>query len=260
MGDGKTIKLRPRIRESEVASAIPAIPLKNIEAFLIDSRVMALDELKKAPYIVAGSDRRIIMGRGDTIYGRAKGKVWLDSYPEYGVYRMGGAYIDPKTSEVLGHEARRIGSTRVLATNKNIATMRVLQSKLDIRVDDKLLFNEQRAVQSIFYPQPAPAGADGTIIHIFDTISFGARNSVVVINRGLREKVEVGQVYSIMQAGEVVRDQTAGDAITLPPTHAGLLIVFRVFEKVSYGLIMRSTRQIANGDGVSAPRPDVVVE
>ncbi len=260
MPDGKTVKLRPRIRESAVASAIPAIPLKNIEAFLVDSRVMTLDELDKAPYIVAGSEKRIVMGRGDTIYARSRAEPWSENFPEYGVYRAGGAYVDPQTGEVLGQEARKIGSTSILAVDKNIATMRVLESASDLRVDDKLLFNDQRTIQSIFYPQPAPEGIEGEIIHIFGTIGFGARNDVVVINRGTREKIAVGQVFSIMQTGEVVRDRVAGDAVKLPPINAGLMIVFRTFDKVSYGLIMKSTRQIAKGDGVRSPRIDIGIE
>lgn len=260
MADGKTVKLRPRIRESVMASAIPAIPLKNIETFLIDSRVMELDELNKAPYLIAGSEKRIIMGRGDTVYGRSRMKAWSETSPEYGVYRVGAAYVDPITNEVLGQEARKIGSARILVVDKDIATMRVLESELDLRVDDKLLHNDQRTVQSIFYPQPAPDGLTGRIIHIFGTIGFGARYDVAVINRGTREKVAAGHVFAIMQAGELVQDQAAGDAVRLPPTRAGLMIIFRTFDKVSYGLIMKSTRQIAKGDIVEPPRIDIAID
>lgn len=255
--DANTVKLRPRIREMPVAASIPAIPLKNIESFLNESRVVTLDELNKAPYIVAGPERHIVMGRGDTVYARSRERQWTHAYPEYGIYRAGGPYIDPVTGEVLGYEAKEIGSTRVLATDASIATLKVLTSEEDIRVDDKLLYTDQRKVQSIFYPRQPPEGVKGEIIHIFGSIGFAARNDVVVINKGLREKVDVGHVFAIMQKGEKVRDRVVGDTVTLPTTRAGLLIVFRAFDKVSYGLITRSTRQIGKGDIIEAPRIDI---
>lgn len=255
--DAQTVKLHPRIREMPVAASIPAIPLKNIEAFLNGSRVVSLAELKAAPYIVAGPERRIVMGRDDTVYARSRDGNWTHAYPEYGIYRAGSAYVDPVTGEVLGYEAKEIGSTRVLATDGGIATLKVLTSAEDMRIDDRLLYTDQRKVQSIFYPRPSPDGVVGQIIHIFGSIGFAARNDVVVINKGLRDKVDAGQVFAIMQKGEIVRDRTAGDTITLPATRTGLLIVFRAFDKVSYALITRSTRQIGKGDLVQQPRIDI---
>ncbi len=256
--DGNTVKLKPRIREMPVASAIPAIPLKNIEAFLNDSRVVAIEELNAAPYVVAGPERRIVMGLGDKIYARSQTGDWNDNYPEYGVYRAAGKpYLDPVTGEVLGYEAKKIGATRILETEGDIATMSVLASDQELLVDDRLMYDDQRKVQSIFYPQPAPDGVEGQIIHIFNTIGFGARNDVIVINKGTREAVNAGHVFAIMQKGETVRDRRKGDAVTLPSTRVGLAVVFRSFDKVSYALVTRSTRPIKRGDLLQQPRIDI---
>lgn len=256
MADGSTVKLRPRMRELPLSAAIPAIPLKNIETFLVDSRVVSIEELKKAPYIVAGADKRVMVGSGDTAYARTQLNDWEQAFPEYGIYRQGGSYVDPVTKELLGHEARRIGIVRLTDSNKDIATLRVLSASEDLRVDDKLLTTDQRKVQSMFYPRPAPDDVSGQVIHIFGSIGYGARNDVVAINRGSREKIETGHVFAVLQKGESVRDRSRGDIVDLPPVEAGLLVVFRVFEKVSYALVVKSTRPIVAKDLVRAPRID----
>lgn len=254
MPDGKTVKLHPRMREMPFNSAIPAIPMKSIEAFLTDSRVVSLDELKKAPYVVAGADKRVLMGRGDTLYARDQSGKWADAFPEYGIYRQGAALVDPDTRELLGYEAKKVGSVRVLESNHDIATMRVLTSSEDIRLQDRLLGTDQRPVQSMFYPRPAPDGVEGRVLEIFGSLGFGARNDVIVVNKGQRDKVEPGVVFSVMQNGGQVRDSAKGDLVNLPPVTAAQAIVFRSFDRVSYALIMRSSRTVSKGDLVKPPR------
>ncbi len=255
--DGNTVKLRPRIRESELATAIPAIPLRSIEVLLNDSRVTTLDELKKASYVVAGPDRRVIMGNDDTMYARSTTRKWDEAFPEFGVFRQGNAYLDPVTKEILGYEAKKVGTARVLETDGPIATMRVLKANEDIRINDRLLLNEQLKVQSVYYPRSAPAGLDATIIHIFGTIGYAGRGDVLVLNKGMRDKVDVGHVFAVLQKGETVRDRLAGDAVQLPPTRAGLAIIFRSFDKVAYALVTRSRSAIRVGDLLAPPRIDI---
>lgn len=255
--DANTLKLRPRIRDTEVASAIPAIPLRSIEVFLDDSRVVDLEDLRKAPYVIAGPERRVIMGNGDTLYARATTPKWTETYPEFGVFRQGKPYIDPRSKEILGYEAKKIGTARVLDNQTNVATLRVLAADEDIRIDDRLLLSEQRAIQSVFYPKEGPADINAEIIHIFGSIGYAGLNDVIVINKGKREKVDVGHVFSVLQTGEIVRDRRQGDNVKLPPRRVGLAIVFRSFDKTAFALITRSTAAIRVGDTFGQPRIDL---
>jgi hypothetical protein len=252
--DAETLKLRPRIRDTEVAVAIPAIPLRNVEVFLDDSRVVELEELRKAPYVIAGPERRVIMGNGDTLYVRATTPKWSESFPEFGVFRQGKPFIDPRSKEILGYEAKKIATARVLDNEGNLATMRVLSADEDIRIDDRLLLSDQRAIQSVFYPKEGPAGVTPEIIHIFGSIGYAGLNDVIVVNKGKREEVNVGHVFSVLQSGEVVRDRRKGDNVRLPPRRVGLAIVFRAFDKTAFALITRSTSAIRVGDTLGQPR------
>lgn len=257
MVDAETVKLKPRIRELPVSAAIPAIPLKNIESFLVSSRVVTRDELKKAPYVVAGEEQRLVMGAGDSLYARDIVGRWGDASPEYGFYRGGKDFVDPVTSEYLGTEAMRLGAGRVIARDGEVATLRVLKSEGDIRIEDRVLYDDQRRIQSMFNPRPAPDNLSGRILHIFGTLGTGARNDVIVVNRGTREDIQPGHVMSILQNSGTTRDRAQGDIVALPPSRVGLAIVFRSFEKVSYALVTRSSRAIKVGDQVSRPRIDM---
>jgi hypothetical protein len=77
--------------------------------------------------------------------------------------------------------------------------------------------------------------------------------NVVVINRGEREGIVEGNILAIYKNGGLVRDPYTKEKIELPSERAGLLMVFRVFEKVSYGLILRATRPLAVMDEVRTP-------
>ncbi|MEO1889417.1 MAG: hypothetical protein ABGX33_05835 [Cycloclasticus sp.] len=62
-------------------------------------------------------------------------------------------------------------------------------------------------------------------------------------------------MLTVDRAGETVRDVIAGGGaeVKLPDEEAGVLMIFRVFDRVSYGLIMQSQRVIHRLDVVHTP-------
>ncbi len=248
-----TVKLKPRIREMPYEAAIPTIPLADIKAFLNDSRAVMPDQLKSAPYLLAGADNRVIMGRGDTVYAREKNPSWDLTYPDYGVYRQGQPYIDPVTGKVLGYEAVRIGSVRVLSAENDVATLTVVNSNQDLRVQDRLLLDDPREIQSVFMPRSAPEDAEGRVIKVLGSIGKGARNDGIVINLGANDGISTGHVFRILKRGEKVRDRDRGDVVELPPASVGVAIVFRTFEEVSYALVLRASKPVGPGDKLLSP-------
>ena len=76
---------------------------------------------------------------------------------------------------------------------------------------------------------------------------------VVVLNVGTTQGMEVGNVLGVYRRGEVVRDPATGDSIELPADRAGLLMVFRTFDRMSYGLILRTEQPLSITDEVRNP-------
>jgi hypothetical protein len=94
---------------------------------------------------------------------------------------------------------------------------------------------------------------EGSIISVFDGVAQIGQYQVVVLDLGRQEDIESGHVLAINQRGAVTKDLISGDSVKLPDERAGEVMVFRVFERVSYALVMRATRAIHILDQVTNP-------
>ena len=242
--------LRPQVREQSLDLAIPAIPLKDIRAYLSDSRVFGADEFNKAPYVLSAGNKRVIAGQGDKVYLRG-GEFTLGE--TLGVYRKGLRYDDPETKEYLGFEGEDVAYGRVTAVQDGIATFEISRSSQEVRIGDRLFASEARPVTPIFYPSNPDNVKAGRIIRIMGSLGTGGLNSVIVINRGERDGVKQGHTFALYQRGSVVTDRVKEQLIRLPSERAGMAMVFRTFDKVSYALILRAGNAITVGDEVRPP-------
>lgn len=238
VGD-RTIKLSPSVRVSKLDSVIPAIPLEAIQSFLVNNKVVSEEALDGAPYVIAGGEKHILMGVGDKFYARGD---FDDAYKSYGVYRKGPAYLDPITNEVLGFQALDLGLAKRLDVENDIGTLRLISTRQDIRIGDRLLPTVERKLNSTYYPKSPNDEISGQLIHVFGGVRNVSQFNVVVINRGDRDGLEIGDVMAVYRQGETVRDRYTKELLSLPSERAGLLMVFRTFEKVSYGLILKADR------------------
>jgi hypothetical protein len=247
---GRDVKLDPKVREVPHGEAIPAIPLDILDTFLTKTRVVAPGELEAAPYVVAGHEKSIITGVGADFY--VRGQVPVEQ-SFWGVYRNGGSYVDPETGELLGIRAQDIGSGKLKATEGDILTLAATRTAEEIRIGDRILPVEDRKMETVFYPNAPPVGTQGVIIAVEGGLDNVGHLDVVAINRGERDGIKIGNTLAIYKAGEVVRDRIAEDVVTLPPERAGLLMIFRTFEKMSFGLVMHASRPLKVKDLVREP-------
>ncbi|MFC6670596.1 LysM peptidoglycan-binding domain-containing protein [Marinobacterium aestuariivivens] len=243
-------RLSPKARVSPLEDAIPAIPLKDIIAFLSDHLVADEDLLKNAPYVVGGRNESIIAGAGDRVY--ARGELQSEE-PLQAVYRPAREYRDPETGEFLGFEMLKIADTAIPAQQGDILTLDLQKTREEVRVLDRVLPIEETRIQSLFEPAPVPEGTEGLILSVLGGVAKIGQYNAVAVNVGTRDAVEPGNVMSIYRQGELVRDPVTGDQIALPEERAGLLMLFKVFDKVSYGLVLNATNVMSVGDRVYEP-------
>lgn len=248
-GSGDGTRLSPSVRVLPNESAIPAIPLDRVDSFLSRSRIVGVGELEAAPYILAGAEKRLVVGAGDRAYGRGQ----FNELSNYGVFRKGDIFRDPVTKEVLGVHALSIGAVSVRDVQDDIATLAVVRTSEEIRLGDRLLPSEDRAVDSTFYPSAPDAPVEGLILAVEGGVSQVGKMSVVIINRGEREGLLVGNILAIHKQGELVLDRVTGKRVQLPDERAGLLMVFRTFEKMSFGLVLEADRPLSTNDKVRNP-------
>jgi hypothetical protein len=250
--DLQSRRLSPNIRTESIAQAIPTIPLAAIEPFLNKPRVISKKELERAPYIVSSLDQHLVSAEGNTVY--ARNLDYTDDV-RYNIFRPGRVFRDPKTNEILGYETTLVSEAKLLKTG-DPATLLIMRSLRETLNGDRILPADKGRVSYNFIPKPPTTDVEGQILALVDAVAQTAQRQIVVINLGERQGIEVGTVLAIDQLGAVIRDPYAGGGtrtVKLPDHRAGLLMVFRVFERVSYGLIVDSTRAIRLHDMVRNP-------
>ena len=246
-------KLSPSIRKLDLAaSAIPSIPLAAIAPFLTKPLVFAEDEMGSAPILVAGPENRVLLSAGDTAY--AKGVVSEDG-TEWNIYRPGRDLVDPDSRELLGREAVHLGELKVSQFGE-VSTVAITKSVLEIAPGDRLVKIVPTPMLPYIPHAPSKRIKGKVIAASQSSVTEIGPHMVVVLNRGAREGLETGNVLALYRDLPMVRPAGATDPkerIKLPPERYGVVFVFRVFEKVSYALVMHTTRPVNLFDAVQTP-------
>ena len=246
-------KISPTIRKQDLAeSAIPSIPVDAIAPFLTKPLVIGEREMGAAPLLVAGPENRVVLSAGDTAY--ARGVVYEDG-TEWNVYRPGRDLIDPDTRELLGREAVHLGELKVTQFG-DVSRVAITKSVLEIAPGDRLVKIVPAPVLPYIPRAPGKPIMGKVIAGPNSSVTEIGPQMVVVLNRGAREGLETGNVLALYRDLPMVRPAGATDPkerIKLPRERYGVVFVFRVFEKVSYALVMHTTRPVNLLDAVQTP-------
>ncbi|HEX5843445.1 MAG TPA: peptidoglycan-binding protein, partial [Pseudomonas sp.] len=238
-------------RSTPMAEAIPTIPLEAINSFLLSNRIVDTPEqFSGAPYIVAGNAERVVSGVGDRIYARGS---FDEAAPVYGIFRQGKTYLDPDTKEFLGINADDIGSGEIVAEEGDVGTLALTRSTQEVRLGDRLFATEERSINSTFMPNEPASKINGLILDVPRGVTQVGQFDVVTLNKGVRDGLAEGNVLAIYKTGETVRDRVTGESVKIPDERAGLLMVFRAYDKLSYGLVLNATRSLELMDKVRNP-------
>jgi nucleoid-associated protein YgaU len=245
-----TVKLSPTVGVTELEPAIPAIPLEEIHAFMRDSRFVQPEEMEGAPYVMAGTKRHIIAGAGDEIFGRGD---FSDGNKIYGIFREGQVFTDPETEEFLGIQATAVGESRLISVSNDVARLLVNRTHSEIKQGDTLLPTIDEPVRAFFQPSKPKNDVAGEIMAVEGGVSQIGPMSVVIINLGKREGIEPGNVLRIYRNGENVYDPVAKELVQVPNDKAGLLMFFKVHEKLGYALVLTVDQDVSIGAQVLRP-------
>jgi hypothetical protein len=247
-----TERLSPKIRSEALAKEeIPSIPPGIIEPFLKQPLVIEPDGLDNAPTIVGTQQDRVILSAGNAAYVRGIANSKEDNWY---VYRKGIPLVDPDTNQTLGYEAIYLGTAQVTRTG-DPATVVLSSAVQEVGPGDKLV-PAGTAVIPNYAPHAPGIQIHGRVMSIYGGLSKvgeAGQYSVITINRGRSNGLEVGNVVALYSAGGTARDVTTDRKIKLPDERAGLAFVFRVFDRISYALVMYVTKPVNTLDVVQNP-------
>ena len=243
-------RMSPRIRTASLDEAVPTVPAESIRQFLVEPRVVALEEIGDAPYVVGNDDRRLMSALGHRVYARGD----IDpSITRWGVYRKGEPLEDPVTGEPLGHEIEHVADATLRAVG-DPSTLAITKNRTETIAGDILLPLDGGGAAHAYVTRLPELRGEGRIVSLVDAISQSGRNQVVVLNLGERSGVAPGDLLAIeTSGGELIDPRGRGgrERVALPDSRTGVVMVFRTFDKVSYALVVESTRPVMANDRIT---------
>ncbi|MFZ5557001.1 MAG: LysM peptidoglycan-binding domain-containing protein [Pseudomonadota bacterium] len=246
----ETVKLSPRVRETSTGrNAIPTIAAADLRAFLARPLIIDANGLDGSPRIAATQEGRVIASAGDLVgvtgLPRDQGLVW-------DIYEPGKALKDPETEEILGYEAVHLGAGRVYRFEDPISIIEITAAKEEILTGSRLVKASDPGVIN-FVPRAPEKDISGRIISNYRAGTEVGPNAIVVLNRGRRDGVAPGHVFQVMPNEGRANFERGAKNIEVPPIRIGLVMAFRVFDRVTYALVMDAKRPIGLGDVVRNP-------
>ncbi|MCF6437452.1 LysM domain-containing protein [Pseudoalteromonas sp. MMG022] len=275
-------KLSPTARVVvQKSTAIPTLPAALIEPLLAFEQALSEDDLTDLPFILGANHNVKLATQGHLLY--IKGD--LEQYAHYGIYSVEDRYIDPDSQKTLAYEANLVGTARVLDMGNTAqgkpATVKVETAKREIKPNDILMPISQGQSFSVQFSMLRPSHpVEGEIISSDNKLrEFGA-TTVVVLNLGRQHNVQEGHILDISKRSPKVIEGSKGpryveDASRLeklsssigelfstsssknnavwnmPEEKIGELMIFKVYDKVSYALVTSALQPIRIGDSVS---------
>lgn len=242
----------------------------------------ALDEevIATKPYVL-GANQAVKNQISDQIL-YVKGDLERSQF--YGIYRKGDAYIDPESETVLAHKAKLVGTARAFRSGDvhkgEPASVRVQNVKQEIKAGDFLMpAMEGQSLPAFFSLTRPEAGIKGSIIAATNDFREFSQYDIVILNRGTADQLKPGHILDIRRASPKVIDGKNGPTYledtsryekvaasieglfgesnqdqklwVTPSEKVGELMVFKVYNNLSYAIIMETLMPIRLGDTVN---------
>ena len=253
-----TYRLLPQARITPLSESITSIPYEQISAFLSKGLVLEKDQADALPYILSTRGDHLIAAAGNDVY--IRGGEPAPNGTRYSVVHVGDELRDPDNDDLLGYQGIYIGEG-ALSRGGDPATVSLTDTNREALNGDRLI-PETVDIPLNFFPKAPDIDIDGRIISVVDGVSLIGQYQVVVLNRGARNGLAPGDVLSVYQEGDVINDRFAGgimdtigggELVKLPDEEAGTVMIFKVYDRIGYGLVMEATSDIHVLDSVRNP-------
>ncbi len=171
-----------------------------------------------------------------------------------------------KNPPVLGFEYWDVARAKLLKAG-DPATLEVETGRTEVKDGDFVLPVDTHQYPQQLMPHAMSSIPDGLEVIALTQSTYGASHyQVVAINAGRSQEVETGLVFSAFRPGEEIRDSVkypkgswqdqknrGGDKVTLPDEFSAHILVFRVFDEVSYAMVMDGKRPVREHDVLKHP-------
>jgi len=246
---GSAYRLSPQARVSPLSETVNSIPYEAVAAFLSTGAILQKDEADSLPYLLDTRGDHLVASAGNEIY--VRGLTEDRPGTRFNVVHIGDALRDPDDNRLIGYQGLLVGEGQ-LTRGGDPATVALTDTVRENVIGDRLI-PDKVDIPLNFFPRAPSTAIDGRIISVVGGVTQIAQYQVVVINRGTNNGLSIGDVLAVFQTGEVVRDRIKGGKVKLPDEEAGTVMIFKTYERISYGLVMEATEAIHVLDSVRNP-------
>jgi hypothetical protein len=258
---GDNARVLPRVRSEPLEAAITTIPYDSIAAFMSKPSVLSKEQLKCAAYVLASLNDHEAIGSGNTIYARGFCEP-AEVGTRYSIVRVGDELRDPDDNKLLGYNGIYTATGRV-TRGGDPTTLIVTESGREAEPGDKVLAGSVDVALD-FAPSAPRVRVTGRLMAVTDGVTIIGQYQVVAINRGSRDGLVPGNVLAIFSNGETVPDEQKHgflggsykifqQKVKLPNERVGSYMVFKTFERMSFGLVLEANNIIKLGDYIENP-------
>ena len=244
-----TYRLSPQARVTPLTESITSIPYEDVAAFLSSGVILEKNQADSLPYLLATRGDHLMASAGNEIY--VRGITSNMPGARYSVVHVGDPLYDPDDNRLIGYQGITVGDG-ILRRGGDPATVALTDTTQEAKAGDRLL-PEAVDVPLNFFPRSPSQNIEGRIVSVVGGVTQIGQYMVVVLNRGSNNGLSVGDVLTVWQSGETVDDRFGGGSVRLPDEEAGTIMVFKTYDRISYGLVMEATQAIHVHDMVRNP-------
>jgi LysM repeat protein len=244
-----TYRMSPQARVTPLSEAVSSIPFEEVAAFLSSGVILEKGQADALPYLLETRGDHLMASAGNEVY--VRGITGDEPSTRYNVIHVGKPLIDPDDNRLIGYHGHLVGEGSLRRTG-DPATVALTRSTQEMKTGDRFL-PASVDVPLNFFPRSPSSKIEGEIIFVVGGVTQIGQYQVIVVNRGSDNGLSVGDVLTVFQAGSVVKDQVRGGDVKLPDEQAGTVMVFKTYDRISYGLVMEATDVIHLHDAVRNP-------
>jgi len=168
---------------------------------------------------------------------------------------------DRRPKNPVGYELYEVSRVRVTQAGE-ISVMEIIRDRAEVKPGDVILPVSDMGYLSTFYPSAMDEVPEGLrILGTSGSKSGVGLYQIVSINGGTNQGIEAGNVFSAFEQGLKVDDRSGyrwgsfskEAEVRLPDIYNGLVMVFRTFDDISYGMVLSGKRVVTEYDMLRHP-------
>jgi len=166
-----------------------------------------------------------------------------------------------RPKDPVGYELVEVSRVRVAKAGE-ISVLEIIRERPEVKPGDYILPDNDPGYESSFFPRAMDSVPDGLrVLGTSGQRSGVGIHQIVSISGGSNQGLKPGHVFSAFGRGDMVVDRTgyrwgsfATDAdVRLPDVFDGIVMVFRTFDEISYGMVMSGARVVEEFDMLRHP-------